>query len=257
MTAGEKRKQYGFVIRQLTAREMKRKYARSALGIFWSILNPLLSMMVLSLIFSRMFQKSIANFPVYYLTGYLLWQTFTGSTSASLTALTDNRLLLLRVKFPMEIFVTARVYTAIVNFFCSLAAYVVMLIVFQIKIRLPALMAPVILLPLFLFSLGMSWILSVGYVFFGDLKHLYTVALTLWMYCSGIFYPAEELGGLIRQVVFHNPMYLYIDGMRQVILYGQIPAAGQFAQMFLWGIGLFAAGWVVFEKKRDRIMVRL
>ena len=64
MTAGEKRKQYGFVIRQLTAREMKRKYARSALGIFWSILNPLLSMTVLSLIFSRMFQKSIANFPV-------------------------------------------------------------------------------------------------------------------------------------------------------------------------------------------------
>ena len=112
-------------------------------------------------------------------------------------------------------------------------------------------------LPLFLFSLGMSWIPSVGYVYFGDLKHLYTVALTLWMYCSGIFYPAEELGGLIRQVVFHNPMYLYIDGMRQVILYGQIPAAGQFAQMFLWGIGLFAAGWVVFEKNRDRIMVRL
>ena len=57
--------------------------------------------------------------------------------------------------------------------------------------------------------------------------------------------------------MFHNPMYLYIDGMRQVILYGQIPAAGQFAQMFLWGIGLFAAGWVVFEKNRDRIMVRL
>ena len=257
MTAREKRRQYGFVIRQLTAREMKRKYARSVLGIFWSVLNPLLSMAVLSLIFSRMFQKSIENFPVYYLTGYLLWQTFTGATSASVTALTDNRLLLVRVKFPMEIFVTARVYTAVVNLFCSLAAYFVILALFRIRLGPPALLAPVILLPLFSFSLGMAWILSAGYVFFGDLKHLYAVALTLWMYCSGIFYPADKLQGLIRQVVFHNPMYLYISGMRQVILYGQVPEAGQFAEMFFWGIGLLAVGRIVFVKNRNRVMERL
>ena len=76
----KEKKQYGFVIRQLTLREIKRKYARSYLGILWSVLNPLLSMSVLSLIFSQMFRRSIENYPIYYLTGYILWQAFTGAT---------------------------------------------------------------------------------------------------------------------------------------------------------------------------------
>ena len=101
MTDFKRRSQYAFVIRQLTSREIKRKYARSYLGIVWSVLNPLLSMTVLSLIFSQIFQRSIENYPIYYLTGYLLWQTFTGATNASMTALADNKMLLLKVKFPM------------------------------------------------------------------------------------------------------------------------------------------------------------
>ena len=91
----EKREQYWFVVQQLTARELKRKYARSALGVLWSVLNPLLSMTVLSLIFSQMFRRSIENYPIYYLTGYLLWQAFTGTTNAAMTTLSDNRSLLL------------------------------------------------------------------------------------------------------------------------------------------------------------------
>ena len=124
--------QYAFVIRQLTAREIKRKYSRSYLGIVWSVLNPLLSMAVLSLIFSQLFRRSIDNYPIYYLTGYILWQAFTGSTTASLTALVDNKSLLLKVKFPMELFILTRVYTALINLGYSLAAYVVMLLVFGV-----------------------------------------------------------------------------------------------------------------------------
>lgn len=253
----KKRRQYAFVIRQLTAREMKRKYARSYLGILWSVLNPLLSMAVLSLIFSRMFQKSIDNFPIYYLTGYILWQMFTGATVSSMTALTDNKQLLLKVKFPMEIFIVTRVYTAVINLLYSMAAYEIMLALFGVKLKGTVLWFPVILAFLVLFSLGMSCILAVGYVFFGDLKHLYTVALTLWMYCSGIFYPVEQLEGFIRTVVFYNPIYVYIRCLRKTVMYGQIPAAGEFVQMVLWGGGICLAGWLVFQKNRNRIMERL
>ena len=96
MAGLQQRRQFAFVIRQLTARELKRKYARSYLGIVWSVLNPLLSMAVLSLIFSQLFRRSIENYPIYYLTGYILWQAFTGSTTAAMTALVDNKPLLLR-----------------------------------------------------------------------------------------------------------------------------------------------------------------
>ena len=91
MIDAQQGKQYAFVIRQLTARELKRKYARSYLGVIWSVLNPLLSMVVLSLIFSQLFRRSIENYPIYYLTGNILWQAFTGATNASMTSLVDNK----------------------------------------------------------------------------------------------------------------------------------------------------------------------
>ena len=113
MTTSQQHKQYTFVVKQLTSRELKRKYSRSYLGIIWSVLNPLLSIAVLSLIFSQLFRRSIENYPIYYLTGYILWQTFTGATNSAMTTLVDNKMLLLKVKFPMDLFILTRVYTCL------------------------------------------------------------------------------------------------------------------------------------------------
>lgn len=253
----EQRKQYAFVIRQLTAREIKRRYARSYLGIVWSVLNPLLSMAVLSLIFSQLFRRSIENYPIYYLTGYILWQSFTGATNAAMTSLADNKMLLLKVKFPMELFILTRVYTALINLGYSLIAYVIMLLVFRIPISWTILFSPVIVLCLFLFALGMSYMLSVAYVFFGDVKHLYSVVLTLWMYCSAIFYPAEQLQGFIRVVIEHNPMYLYIDGLRQAVMYRMLPGVREIILMTVWGIGMYVLGHLVFQRNQMRIIQKL
>ena len=166
MIDAQQGKQYAFVIRQLTARELKRKYARSYLGVIWSVLNPLLSMVVLSLIFSQLFRRSIENYPIYYLPGNILWQAFTGATNASMTSLVDNKMLLLKVKFPMELFILTRVYTALINLGYSLIAYVIMLFVFQVSPKWTMLFSPLIILFLFLFSLGISYMLATAYVFF-------------------------------------------------------------------------------------------
>ena len=101
-------KQRMFVIKQLVSREIKRKYARSYLGIVWSVLNPLLSMAVLSMIFSTMFRRSIENFPIYYLTGMIIWQMFSTSTTTAMTALEDNKQLLLKVKKTKEKIIVGR-----------------------------------------------------------------------------------------------------------------------------------------------------
>ena len=161
----ENRKQYLFVIRELTSREIKRKYARSYLGILWSVLNPLLSMAVLSMIFTQIFSRSIENYPIYYLTGLILWQLFTGATNAAMTTLVDNKTMLIKVKLPMEIFVLARVYTAVVNLGYSLVAYVAMLIVFRVTPKWAMLYSPVIFILLIIFSLGLSYMLATAYVF--------------------------------------------------------------------------------------------
>ena len=96
----EELKQYYFVIKQLVDREIKRKYARSFLGVIWSVLNPLMTMAVMSMIFSTIFKRTIENYPIYYLTGTIFWQLFSGATNSAMTALVDNRTLLLKVKLP-------------------------------------------------------------------------------------------------------------------------------------------------------------
>lgn len=257
MIDAQKRKQYTFVIRQLTSREIKRKYARSYLGVVWSILNPLLSMAVLSLIFSQLFRRSIENYPIYYLTGYILWQTFTGATNAAMTTLADNKMLLLKVKFPMELFVLTRVYTALINLGYSLVAYAIMLAVFRIPLHWSMLFSLVVIAFLFLFTLGVSDVLAAAYVFFGDVKHLYSVLLTLWMYCSAIFYPVEQLQGAIRTVIEINPLFLYIHTMRKAVMHGQLPNGMELLQMFLWSTGMFWIGQRIFKKSKNEIMLKL
>ena len=257
MEKREKQQQYWFVIQQLTSRELKRKYARSVLGVLWSVLNPLLSMGVLTLIFSQMFRRTIENYPIYYLTGYLLWQAFTGTSNSAMTTLADNRTLLLKVKFPMELFVLTRGCTALVNLGYSFVAYGVMLLVFRVEVGWAALFLVPIVGCLFLFSLGISYALSAAYVFFGDVRHLYSVALTLWMYCSAIFYPADQLSGPIRQVVEFNPLYLYIRCLRGAVMEGLPPTWEEIARMVAWGAGVYLAGWGIFRVLREKILLRL
>lgn len=253
----EQRKQYWFVIRELTSREIKRKYSRSKLGIVWSVLNPLLYMGVLSLIFSQMFIRSIENYPVYYLCGYILWQLFTGATNAAMTALVDNKNMLIKVRFPMDIFILSRVYTAFVNFLYSLIAFAAMICVFQVWPNWTLLFMPVIVFLLMIFALGIAFILATAYVFFGDVKHLYGVLLTLWMYMSAIFYPVDSLGEGIARVIRANPVFSYIDGLRFLVLEGTLPPAAEVIQMAVWAVVMFVIGRCVFVRNRNRIMQRI
>ncbi len=253
----ENRKQYFFVIRELTSREIKRRYSRSYLGVVWSVLNPLMMMAVLSMIFTQIFDRAIENYPIYYLSGYVLWHMFTGATNAAMTTLVDNKSMLMKVRLPMEIFVLARVYTALVNLGYSLIAYVVMLVVFQIVPHATILFFPVIVILLLVFSLGISFILATAYVFFGDVKHLYGVITTLWMYCSAIFYPVDRLQGPIRMVIEINPLFEYINATRNVVMYGVFPSVREIIVMVVWAIVMFAIGYWIFNKNKNNIMQKV
>lgn len=250
----EQRKQYLFVIHELVSRETKRKYARSKLGILWSVLNPLLSMAVMSMIFSTMFKRSIENFPIYYLTGSVIWHMFTLSTTTAMTALVDNKQMLIKVKLPMKIFPLSRVLTALVNLGYSMVAYMVMLAIFKVEPTWNMLFLPVIIFFLLLFSLGFSYVLAIVYVFFGDIKHLYSVIITLWMYCSALFYPVDAIDPMLKVIVQHNPVYNFIACARGCMMYQRLPNALEGTQLVLWGIGMYVVGNLLFNKYKTRVM---
>lgn len=252
----EKIRQYLFVMRELTGRELKRKYARSYLGVIWSVLNPLLTMVVMSLIFSKMFKRNINNFPVYYLTGQTLWSMFTGATNAAMTALVDNKLMMTRTKLPRQIFPLSRILTSLVNFGYSMIAYVIIVAFFRIVPTVSTLFFPVVVVLLLLFSIGLGYILSILYTSLADIKYLYGILLTVWMYLSAIFFPVDNLSVGIKQVILANPIYGYIRAARCVVMEGTMPPGSVVVQITLWGIGMFAVGKLVFSLNQNKIMIQ-
>lgn len=253
----EERKQYSFALRQLVSREVKRKYARSYLGIVWSVLNPLLSMAVLSMIFSTIFKRTIENYPIYYLTGTILWQLFSTATDSAMTALVDNRNLLLKVKLSKQTFVLSRVLTALTNFAYTCIAYVLMLVVFGIKPSLYMLLLPIAVCLLMLFATGIGLLLSIAYVFFADIKYLYSVLLTLWMYMSAIFYPVDNVAPVMQSIIKVNPIYAFIDFARQCVMYRNMPDISVWVKMICWGLGMFMVGLYVFKRKENSVMQKV
>ena len=251
------RKQYLFALKQMVAREVKRKYARSYLGIIWSVLNPLLHMTVMSLVFSTIFQRSIQNFPIYYFTGSLFWTLFSESTNHGMSALVDNKSMLLKTKLSKQTFVIARVLTALSNFGYSFAAYVLMLVVFRIQPTWYMLLLPVPLLFMLLFSMGIAFGLSVIYVFFADIRYLYSVFLQLLVYVSALFYPADRLSGIMREVVDWNPVYNFILFARDIMMYGVMPEPVLWLKIIFWGTAGFCFGYYLFVRMENRIMQRI
>lgn len=250
-------KQYAFVIRELTSREIKRKYARSSLGIIWSVLNPLLNMIVMSLIFSTMFRRSIENFPIYYLTGQIFWSLFSAATNSSMSALVDNKSLLIKAKLPKHTFVLSRIYTAFVNFLYTCIAFVLMLVVFRIQPSWSMLLLPVDVLFMLAISTGIGYFLSVTYVFFADIHYLYSVFLTLWMYMSAIFYPISSLPEAMQRFIGCNPVYVAIAFARECVMYGQVPEPMMWIKLIGWSIGSIALGLGFFKLKENQVMQRI
>ncbi len=251
------RKQHWFVIQQLTSREIKRKYARSYLGILWSVLNPLLTMIVMSLVFSTMFERAIEKFPIYYLTGSIIWTMFSTATNTCMSSLVDNRTLLLKVKLPKQVFILARIYTALVNFGYTCIAYVLMLIVFQIKPSWTMLLFPLDIALVLVFSLGMAYMLSIAYVFFADIKYLYSVLLTLWMYLSALFYPVTRLSPVMQDVVGINPIYIAISIARDCMMYGTVSEPRKWIALVCWSFGIFSMGYGIFKRNENKVMAKI
>lgn len=253
----EEWKQYLFVIKELVSREIRRKYARSYLGILWSVLNPLMSMAVMSMIFTTIFRRSIENFPIYYLTGTIFWQLFSGATNSAMTALVDNKTLLLKVKLPKQTFVLARIYTALTNFGYTCIAYALMLLVFRIRPSWTMLLFPLVVLCTLLFSMGVGYILSIAYVFFGDIKHLYSVILTLWMYLCAIFYPVDSTSEMMQHIIGINPLYVFIYFARTIVMEGTVPEPVVWVQMTVWSVAVFAFGYWMFSKNENKVMQQI
>ena len=215
---------YRFLMQQLVIKDVKLKYRRSFLGYLWSILNPLMVMVIMVIVFSNMFRSDIENFPVYLIIGQTLFNFMSESTNQAIFSITGNAALLKKTYVPKYVFTVSKVTSSFVNTLFALGALVIVFIVCRVTPNIYYLMIPVILLQEYIFCLGVGMLLAQGSVFFRDIQYIYNAIITAWMYLTPLFYPISLLPDTLRWAVqTFNPMYFYITEFRQVVLECRMP----------------------------------
>ncbi len=253
--------QYHDLIRNLVIRDLKVRYKNSVLGILWSLMNPLLMMMVFTVVFTVMApvrSASVQNFPVFVLCGLLPWNFFAASVMGSTVSIVANAPLIKKVYFPREVLPISIVLANLVNFLIALIILFGMILLFHIPLTIWLLYLPVIILIQMIFALGIGFFLATINVFYRDTQQIMDVLMLAWFFMTPIFYPIDilprnyDLFGftldLWRLAYILNPMASLIGSYR-VILYSGAPPALDFLTRTAVTAGLvFLIGWIVFNR---------
>lgn len=244
-----------FILSSLVSRDFKLKYRRSALGVVWSVLNPLLMMIVLSAVFSTVFRFDIENFPLYLILGSTLFTLMADSTSTAMTSIVDSSALIKKIRIEKILFPLEKVLFQLVNYCLSLIAVVAVMIFFQVMPTVNLVLLPLLLLYVLMFSAGLGFLLSALVVFFRDIGHLWSVVITAWTYATPLFYPVSILPEWAAPLMDFNPMYHYVTYMREIALWGTTPGVAE--NLLCFGIGLVTliVGILVFRKLEKKFIL--
>ena len=247
---------YRDLLKLLVSRNIKLKYRRSFLGYLWSVLNPLLIMIVMTVVFSTMFSRNIENFPVYLFCGQLLFNFMNTSTHQSIFAITGNAALLKKTYVPKYIFAVSKITSGLVDCLFSLGALLIVIVVTGAKLTWCALLFPLVFLQLYIFCVGLGLFLAQANVFFRDTQFIYNAVTTAWTYLTPIFYPIEALPASVAWIIKHcNPMYFYVGQFRDMVYYGRLPGHAIVAAGCLTAVGMLVIGIWSFAKSQDKFIL--
>ncbi len=247
---------YKPLLQQLVMKDIKLKYRRSFLGYVWSILNPLMIMIIMVLVFSNMFRFDIENFPVYLITGQTIFNFVSEATNQALFSITGNAALLKKTYVPKYIFTVSKVTSSFVNTLFALGAMLIVFVVCHVRFQIYMLFIPIILVQVYIFCVGLGLILAQATVFFRDVQYIYAAVLTAWMYLTPIFYPITQLPFELMWMIKHfNPLYSYITQLRTIVLDGIFPDPRLVIYGFIVAFVSLVIGTWVFMKNQDRFIL--
>ena len=248
-------KKYRFLLTELVKRDIKVKYRRSVLGIFWSFLEPLLFMIVLTIVFSTLFKGKIPNYPVYLLTGRLAYTFFAQGTGGSMHSIYKNASIIKKIYMPKYMYTLGVTISSLITFLLSFVVLFLVMIATHAPFTWFILLAVIPLVLLLILTIGVGLILATVTVFFRDIEHLYAVFLTLLMYGSAIMYPANIIPASYQFLLTYNPMYASIVLFRDCFMYGTW--FDPFTLMFatLTSFAALAIGIVFFYKLQDKFIL--
>jgi ABC-type polysaccharide/polyol phosphate export permease len=247
---------YRELIFQLVRCDLIARYKRSVLGIAWTMLTPLGTMLILTLVFSNLFH-AVQGYPVYVLSGLIAWIFFSQTISASLHQNVWGGALLHRVYIPRTVFTISSLITGLVNLLLSLVPLALIMAIVRFPFHFSLLFLPVPILIVSFFTLGLALLFSTLAIYFPDIVDMVQVALTAWMYLTPIIYPLDIIPSHLRQWIINlNPMYYFIEIIRQPIYMGKIPSMHLLVISATLSVIFFICGWLVFSWKANELTYR-
>jgi ABC-type polysaccharide/polyol phosphate export permease len=249
--------EYRDLLVQLIARNVKTRYKRSVLGIAWTMLNPLMTMLVMVLVFTNLFVSTVEHYPIYILSGLIVWQFFSLATAAMMSELVWGGSLLNRIYIPRTIFALSALGTGLVNVGLSLVPLAVIMLVVRAPLTPAVLLLPLPIVLTAMFALGLGLCLSTLAIQFADVVDMYQILLTAWMYLTPIFYPVAIVPAEYRWLFNLNPLYLFLSLFRAAVQEGRLPEPWMIGAATLVASVTLVLGWWVFARKADEIAYRV
>ena len=219
-----KLKRQQFLFEELVKRDFKKKYKRTVLGMAWSILSPLLQLLVMHIVFSQFFGQTMEHYTTYLFCGNLLFSYFSESSGQGMTSLMDNAPIFTKINVPKYLFLFSKNVQALINFGLVLVVFFVFCIIDNVAFTWKFVLLLVPIISLLLFNIGVGLILSALFVFFRDVQYLWSVFTQLLMYMSAIFYSIDTFSPMARNLFLLNPVYLHIRYFRKIVLENTVPS---------------------------------
>jgi ABC-2 type transport system permease protein len=248
---------YRGLLRNLVTRDIKVRYKRSVLGFLWVMLNPLLMMLVLSMVFSEIFKIATKNYTTYLLSGIILWNFFAQSTSTSVVSFLSNSSLIKKIYIPKAIFPLSVILSASINFLFSLVPLFLIMYFTGTSLGPYLYLLPIVIILVGLFSFGISLVLSTVTVFFHDAVYIYEVLLMAWMYMTPVFYPESIVSQKFHFILVLNPFYYFLTLFRGTLYLDVSLIYQKLLYGFLFSIATLATGWFFYNRYKDRVVYHL
>lgn len=246
-----------FLLKQLIKRDFTTKYKESVLGIVWSFLNPLLIMIIFTVIFSVLFRRQIHNFAVYFLTAKVLYDFFVAATRGAMESIRRNRNILTKIYVPRYMFAAGTICYEFINFLISLIILLAVMIVTGEHFQLMMLASIIPIGLLIIMNVGVGLILAVLNTYFSDIGHFYSIFTLVLMYASAMFYPMEIVPADIQMIFSLNPLYIATICFRDTMMYGVFPDILSLLYLSIFSIMVFAVGFLLFRIQEKNLTLRL
>ncbi|MFM1848430.1 MAG: hypothetical protein RL417_1904 [Pseudomonadota bacterium] len=245
---------YREYLKQSVARDLRRAYKRSSLGYLWSMLNPLFMMLILATVFSRIMRIQVEYYSVFLLAGLLPWQYFQQTVQGGIGAIRANHRILDHIPIPKYVFILSLACSNLVNLTLALVPFLLVSLFVGKGLSLALLALPIMIVPLFLMTIGATLFFAVLNVFFDDIRHLIQIGLQALYFLTPIIYSKEHLPDSVASWLPFNPMYYIVELMRAPMYHGELPSLELLGVSIGISVGILLLGLATLRRADPKLM---